>query len=409
MGRINDVLYKVAFIILIRLIMMKRVRSCKNKCYLSKRVHQFRVFLNAENNFQCMASDKNWAKSQTLNDVPHTPPLFPSSMHFSNRGTFTSLNNIKTRYSIYKSKACKQMQLSKKSSQKSIILNFGDGRLGNQMCNFASQYALHKEFGVKSYFKNVSHSILSDTFDMPSPRKRNSSFQLWDTECVDPHDLKWAFISNIQLIQQERTRIFTYLKFSHYVRLETYVCDIKGFLPYIDQLKTEIFRFKKDTMKAAKIIVRKLRAMASFKKPIFVSIHIRLTDMGQHLVNFNVSLASIKYFTSAMEYMKTKYGNNVVFVVFSDDISNARRTLRSVNKKRYNIVFPSFGGSSKSASVSLAVLSLADHSILTYSTFGLWGALLRINKGDTIMPEETKKTDIGFYAFNANIPGLTFL
>ena len=45
------------------------------------------------------------------------------------------------------------------------------------------------------------------------------------------------------------------------------------------------------------------------EKPfITVSIHIRLTDFGEHLHRFwNVSLASKDYFTSAMQYFEDKY------------------------------------------------------------------------------------------------------
>ena len=45
------------------------------------------------------------------------------------------------------------------------------------------------------------------------------------------------------------------------------------------------------------------------EKPfITVSIHIRLTDFGEHLQRFwNVSLATQDYFTSAMQYFEDKY------------------------------------------------------------------------------------------------------
>ena len=45
----------------------------------------------------------------------------------------------------------------------------------------------------------------------------------------------------------------------------------------------------------------------------------------------------------------------------------------------------------------MALLSLSDHSILSYGTFGLWGALLgnRLQNGETIMDKEFQKTDVG--------------
>ena len=407
----SGLLHKIALMIFLRLLMMSKVRNCKNNCSPSKGVNQIGLFLKNEKASQCMASEGDLLRSKTLNSVPEVSPLsskFP--IHVSNIDSSTYSSVSGNTISKSKSKACKRMQLSKNITQNSILASFGNGRLGNQMCNFASQYALHKQFEVKSYFKNVSLATLRKTFAIPNPAKNRSSFHLWDLDCADPRHMEWAFISNMQLIQRKRKLLFTHLKYAHYIRLEAYVCDIKGFLPYLGELRRDIFRFKKYDMDHAKMIIKKIKTTASsYKKPVLVSIHLRLTDMGKHLANFNVSLASTEYFTSAMEFMKNKFGDNIVFAVFSDDIVDARRTLHTVDKTKFNIVFPSFGESSRSLGITLAALSLADHSILTYSTFGLWGALLRKNKGETIMPKETTKTDIGFYASDADVPGLTFL
>ena len=43
---------------------------------------------------------------------------------------------------------------------------FGIGRLGNQMCNFASQFALYKEFGINGYLSSFASSILNQIFQM---------------------------------------------------------------------------------------------------------------------------------------------------------------------------------------------------------------------------------------------------
>ena len=42
----------------------------------------------------------------------------------------------------------------------------------------------------------------------------------------------------------------------------------------------------------------------------------------------------------------------------------------------------------------MALLSMADHSIISYGTFGLWGALLA-NRGETVMAKDFIKTDVG--------------
>ena len=110
-----------------------------------------------------------------------------------------------------------------------------------------------------------------------------------------------------------------------------------------------------------------------------------------------------------MQYFSGHLGTNVSYLVFSDDISKAKKLMLIRENDRFNIIFPVFYSITKSSGTVLALLTLVDHSILTYSIFGLWGAMLRTKKGETIMPNETKKTDIGYYAARANLIGLSFI
>ena len=44
--------------------------------------------------------------------------------------------------------------------------------------------------------------------------------------------------------------------------------------------------------------------------------------------------------------------------------------------------------------IDLAILTLADHSILSYGTFGMWGSLLS-NSQETIIPKIALKSHVG--------------
>ena len=48
------------------------------------------------------------------------------------------------------------------------------------------------------------------------------------------------------------------------------------------------------------------------------------------------------------------------------------------------------------------MLSLADHSILSFGSYGMWGALLA-KGGETIMSKEFLQTDVGTQVAKANL------
>ena len=58
--------------------------------------------------------------------------------------------------------------------------------------------------------------------------------------------------------------------------------------------------------------------------------------------------------------------------------------------------------------VDLALLSLANHSIISYGTFAMWGAFLS-NKGEVVMPKDHIHTDVGQRIKMANISNWKFL
>ena len=56
----------------------------------------------------------------------------------------------------------------------------------------------------------------------------------------------------------------------------------------------------------------------------------------------------------------------------------------------------------------MALLSLADHSIMSYGSFGMWGSLLA-KGGETVLPKDIIKSDVGAAIKRAELPGWTFL
>ena len=58
--------------------------------------------------------------------------------------------------------------------------------------------------------------------------------------------------------------------------------------------------------------------------------------------------------------------------------------------------------------MDMALLSLADHSIITYGSFGMWGAFLA-GKGETLLPKDIIETDVGMAILRAKLNNWTFI
>ena len=91
--------------------------------------------------------------------------------------------------------------------------------------------------------------------------------------------------------------------------------DVQGFLPYANDLKTNIFKFHKKfravSRRLYKMMIERANTDITDRKVqnfTTVSIHIRLTDFENHLKGWwNITNAQPEYFSSAMQYFTEKY------------------------------------------------------------------------------------------------------
>lgn len=105
------------------------------------------------------------------------------------------------------------------------------------------------------------------------------------------------------------------LKRGHYIKLPTYVADFKGFVPYLNDLKRNIFKFYNKFSNISTKLYQKMiqRAKGDLDEKqvqnfTTVSIHIRLTDFGNHLKkHWNITYAKEDYFSRAMKYFTDRY------------------------------------------------------------------------------------------------------
>ena len=316
-------------------------------------------------------------------------------------------------YSLRKKRRKKNMGTKKQNfiptwpALYSVSANFGLGRIGNQLCNIATAYGLFKEYNVTTYLSHHSYNLLKNTFMLPNviSRKGSEFYKQIKLKHLDMNRLSWVYIKNGDLIFK-REEILNIYKYSWFLKLDPNVCDFKGFLPFLDDLRKSLLQFNPHVLRDANEVIKNVRLGSGNKNIVVISIHIRMTDMMAHLEKtFGLSPPSESYFTRAMMHFEKKFGRNLAFVALSDDVSKAKHMLLTENNKRFNIVFPDL---KNKASTSLALLSLVQGSIITFGTFGLWGALLGGNDCELIMPKDFVHTDVGFHLSSSGLKNMIY-
>jgi len=126
----------------------------------------------------------------------------------------------------------------------SVSANFGLGRIGNQLCNIATAYGLFKEYNVTTYLSRHSYNLLKNTFMLPNVISRNGSefYKQIKLKHLDMNRLSWVYIKNGDLIFK-REGILNIYKYSWFLKLDPNVCDFKGFLPFLDDLRKSLLQF----------------------------------------------------------------------------------------------------------------------------------------------------------------------
>ena len=76
---------------------------------------------------------------------------------------------------------CKRMNLQLANPQRSVVASLGNGRLGNQMGNFASCYAVMKDYGMYPYLNTMQLKVLENVLVLPElVESDNASYYMWE-------------------------------------------------------------------------------------------------------------------------------------------------------------------------------------------------------------------------------------
>ena len=105
-------------------------------------------------------------------------------------------------------------------------------------------------------------------------------------------------------------------------------------------------------------------------RPTLIAIHVRRGDIvsNEGQVRFGHKPASTEYLLRASALVQKKY-SSVVFLVISNDVPYCKAIFKDPN-------FLFMDNNREPAAVDMAIISLADHIILSVGTFGWWGAYL---------------------------------
>ncbi|EHB05520.1 Galactoside 2-alpha-L-fucosyltransferase 2 [Heterocephalus glaber] len=235
------------------------------------------------------------------------------------------------------------------------------GRLGNQMGQYATLYALAKMNGRPAYIPARMHSTLAPLFRISLPVLHGDGGLAvpWQNYHLDD----WM---------QERYRHIR----GRYVRLTGYPCS----WTFYHHLRPEILRefsLHEHVRRQAQAFLQGLR-VGGARPRTFVGVHVRRGDYVRVMPRvWKGVVADRGYLEQALDWFRARYPAPV-FVVTSNGMAWCRE---NINASRGDVVFAGEGVEG-SPGRDFALLTQCNHTVMTIGTFGIWAAYLA--GGDTV-------------------------
>jgi len=216
------------------------------------------------------------------------------------------------------------------------------GRLGNQMFQIASTIGIAKKNGHDFYFPtwrcHYNGIECQDFFENKLP----TTNEIYKTSYVE----KNFTYSEIFLDKEINYDLYGYFQSQKY--FENCIDEIKFFFTpkneIVSSLRNEFLSVLKNSC----------------------SIHVRRGDY----LNFQEvhPVQKIEYYKNSIEHIKSKFGEDINFLIFSDDLHWCKENF--VGEK---FTFISTGNHVK----DMILMSMCDNNIITNSTFSWWAAWIK--------------------------------
>lgn len=257
----------------------------------------------------------------------------------------------------------KKLWRRQRCPQDGIVTVMQGGRLGNQLWEYASVWAVARRTGLEPYVPRCIHSRLDQVFE-------SLTLPTLDELAHCPVNLN-SFVNTLEMWNYTNQSIL----------LPRYASLPEVVLTWVQDLFQE-FTFRKKLRDKSLQVLRTAGKLTnnslSNETALYVGVHVRRTDyLGYLWRKHNAVLAEPKYFFTAMEYFEKKYPS-VVFIVISDDPAWC---IQHLGKKKN--VFVAGKNSLSTPGQDLAIMAACNHTIIDYGTFGVWGALLA--GGETVL------------------------
>ncbi|XP_027632276.1 galactoside 2-alpha-L-fucosyltransferase 1 isoform X2 [Tupaia chinensis] len=240
---------------------------------------------------------------------------------------------------------------------------YPEGRLGNQMGQYATLWALAQLNGRQAFILPSMHATLAPVFRITLPvlAPEVDSSTAWRE--LKLHD--WM------------SEQYAHLK-EPFLKLSGFPCSWTFFHHLRDQIRRE-FTLHDHLRAEAQHLLRRLRLGRTGDHPsTFVGVHVRRGDylhiMPQH---WRGVVADRTYLQQAMDWFRVRH-KAPIFVVTSNGMEWCRE---NIDTSQGDVVFAG-NGLEGTPEKDFALLTQCNHTIMTIGTFGFWAAYLA--GGDTV-------------------------
>nr|XP_045621697.1 galactoside alpha-(1,2)-fucosyltransferase 2-like [Procambarus clarkii] len=261
-----------------------------------------------------------------------------------------------------------------------VTMNTG-GQLGNKLCQYLSLVLIRRVFGVRVAILEAMNGSISGLFHKLSlPVEDHKCFPGYSAKLPFSNLYRKLFINNTGngiVLSNSRLRHYP-LSVSSYV--EDCPCPSHLLVPLRDLFRHEL-PFRQDIIDKAKErldnAVKSLHNNTSQNITV-VTVHVRRTDHLSFIKGaYNLDPLDKTYFQRAFNFYRNRTAVPV-FVVTSDDPKWCQSNIMDKD-----VVY----AGSRDPVSDLVLLSLGDHHVITYGTFGFVSAFL--GRGIIVYPDPT--------------------